>query len=211
MAYVDWSVKGVAFGNCNCSYGCPCQFEALPTHGNCRGFEVIRIDEGHFGDVRLDGLRAALLYAWPGAIFEGNGALQAIVDERADDRQREALVKALNGEETEPGATHWWVYRAMSSTVHEPLFKPIEFDVDIEARTARVAIPGVVDSVGRPIKSPATGDEHRVRIDIPNGIEFAFAEIGSATTKATAAIELDLSDSYGQFNLLHHTATGVAG
>ena len=211
MAYVDWSVKGVAFGNCNCIYACPCQFEALPTHGNCSGFEVIRIDEGHFGDVRLEGLRAALLYAWPGAIFEGNGALQAIVDERADERQQGALLKILNGEETEPGATHWWVYRAMSSTVHEPLFKPIEFDVDIEARTARVAIPSVLDSVGRPIKSPATGDEHRVRIDIPNGIEFALAEIGSATTTARGAIELDLDDSYGQFNHLHHTATGVAG
>ena len=211
MAYVDWSVKGVAFGNCNCIYACPCQFEALPTHGNCSGFEVIRIDEGHFGDVRLEGLRAALLYAWPGAICEGNGALQAIVDERADERQRDALLKILNGEETEPGATHWWVYRAMSSTVHEPLFKPIEFDVDIEARTARVAIPGVVESAGRPIKSPATGDEHRVRIDIPNGIEFALAEIGSATTTARGAIELDLDDSYGQFNILHHTATGVAG
>ncbi len=137
--------------------------------------------------------------------------MQAIVDERADERQRDALLKILNGEETEPGATHWWVYRAMSSTVHEPLFKPIEFEVDIEARTARVAIPGVLDSTGRPIKSPATGDEHRVRIDIPNGIEFALAEIGSATTRARGAIELDLDDSYGQFNILHHTATGVAG
>ena len=50
-----------------------------------------------------------------------------------------------------------------------------------------------------------------MRIDIPNGIEFALAEIGSATTRARGAIELDLNDSYGQFNLLHHTATGVAG
>ncbi len=89
--------------------------------------------------------------------------------------------------------------------------KGVEFDVDIEARTARVAIPGVLDSAGRPIKSPATGDEHRVRIDIPNGIEFALAEIGAATTTATGAIKLDLNDSYGQFNLVHHTATGVAG
>ncbi len=56
MTYVDWSVKGVEFGNCNCDFGCPCQFEALPTHGRCEGFEVTRIDEGHFGDVRLDGL-----------------------------------------------------------------------------------------------------------------------------------------------------------
>ena len=53
---VDWYVEGVAFGNCNCDYGCPCQFERRPTHGHCRGFEVVRIDKGHFADVPLDGL-----------------------------------------------------------------------------------------------------------------------------------------------------------
>jgi len=209
MAHVDWYIEGKAFGNCNCNYGCPCQFEDLPTHGNCRGFEVLHIDKGHFGDVRLEGLRVALLYAWPGPVFEGNGEMQAIIDERADERQRAALVKVLHGEETEEAATHWWVYHAMSSTVHETLFKPIEYEVDIDARTARVSIPGVMESSGRPIESRATGDPHRVRIDIPGGIEFELAEIGSASTKAGGAIKLDLNDSYGQFNILRHSATGV--
>ncbi len=122
---------------------------------------------------------------------------------------REALVKILHGEETEEGATHWWVFRAMSETVHEPLFLPIDCEANIEARTARVVIPGVLESIGTPIKSPATGQEHRVRIDIPNGIEFEIAEIGSATTKASAAIKLDLKESYGQFNVLRHSGRGV--
>ncbi len=209
MANVDWYIEGLEFGNCNCDYGCPCQFEALPTHGDCRGFEVIRIDRGHFGEVKLDGLNVAVLYAWPGPIFEGNGALQAIVDERADAAQRQALTKVLHGEETDEAATHWWVYRAMSSTLHETLFRPIEFEIDLEARTARVAIPGVLESTGRPIRAPHGGDEHRVRIDIPNGIEFELAEIGSASTKATGAIELNLRDSYGQFNVLRHSGSGV--
>ncbi len=142
MANVDWYIEGLEFGNCNCDYGCPCQFEALPTQGNCRGFEVLRIDRGHFGEVKLDGLKVAVLYAWPGPIFEGNGALQAIVDERADAGQRDALTKVLHGEETDEAATPWWVYRAVSTTLHETLFKPIEFEIDLEARTARVAIPG---------------------------------------------------------------------
>jgi hypothetical protein len=209
MGMVDWYVEGVQFGNCNCVYACPCQFEALPTHGNCRGFEVLRIDKGHFGDVRLEGLKAAVLYAWPGPIFEGKGEMQAIVDIRADARQREALVKILHGEETEEAATHWWVFKAMSDKIHEPLFKPIEYEIDIEKRTARLVIPGVIESAGRPIISPATGQEHRVRIDIPNGIEFELAEIGSASTRATGAVKLDLKDSYGQFNMLHHSGRGV--
>ena len=206
---IDWYVEGVEFGNCNCNYGCPCQFEDLPTHGNCRGFEVVRIDRGRFGDVPLDGLCAALIYAWPGAVFEGLGAMQAIIDERADERQRRALATILYGGETREAATHWWVYHAMSSTVHDPMFKPIEFQIDIAARTAKVVIPGVLEATGRPIKSPATGAAHRVRIDIPNGIEFELAEVGSASTKATGAIALDLKDSYGQFNVLRHSGAGV--
>lgn len=206
---IDWYVEGVQFGNCNCRYGCPCQFEDLPTHGNCRGFEVVRIDQGHFADVQLAGLCAALIYAWPGPIFEGRGAMQAIIDERADEHQRHALATILHGGETREAATHWWVYHAMASTVHDPIFRPIEFQLDIAARTANVMIPGLLEATGRPIKSPATGAEHRVRIDIPNGIEFEFAEVGSASTKATGAITLDLKDSYGQFNILRHSGTGV--
>jgi hypothetical protein len=206
---VDWYVEGVEFGNCNCDYGCPCQFESRPTHGGCRGFEVVRIDKGRFGDLPLDGLCTALILAWPGPIYEGNGEMQAIIDERADPRQRQALATILHGGETQDAATHWWVYHAMSSTVHEPIFKPIEFEVDIARRHARVVIPGVLESSGRPIRSPATGDEHRVRIDIPNGIEFEIAEVGSATTKASGVIALELNDSYGQFNILRHSGTGV--
>ena len=61
MAHVDWYIEGECFSNCNCNYGCPCQFEDLPTHGNCIGFEVLHITEGHFGDVRLE---MARFFAW---------------------------------------------------------------------------------------------------------------------------------------------------
>ncbi len=208
---VDWYVEGVEFSNCNCSYGCPCQFEALPTYGDCRGVEVHRIDKGHFGDVDLTGLKIALFYAWPGPIFEGKGQLQAVIDERADEKQRKALETILHGKETEEAATHWWVFCAMSDTIHDTLFKPIDFEVDIEGRTARAVIPGVLESTGSPIRPPHSDGEHRVRIDIPSGIEFELAEMGSATTKtgSESAVELDLKDSYGQFNLLRHSGTGV--
>jgi hypothetical protein len=206
---IDWNIEAVTFGNCNCDYGCPCQFELRPTHGECRGFEAGRIERGRFGDVSLDGMRYAVIYAWPGPIYEGNGAMQAVIDERADERQRQALISVLHGGETEAAKTHWWVFHATSSKVHEPLFRPIELEIDIERRTARVAIPGILESTGQPIVSPATGEEHRVRIDLPNGIEYEIAEIGSASTRASGAIELKLRDSYGQFNRIHHSGSGV--
>jgi hypothetical protein len=205
---IDWRVDAATFGNCNCDYGCPCQFERRPSQGHCRGFEVGRIESGHFGDVRLDGLCFAVTYAWPGAVFEGNGTMRVIIDVRANEPQRKALTTILHGGETAEARTHWWVFHAMSSTVHDPLFSPIDFEIDMDRRTARVSIPGVLESTGRPIVSPATGEEHRVRIDIPNGIEFEIAEIGSASTKARGPVALELNDTYGQFNYVRHSGKG---
>lgn len=208
MSHVNWEIKGRAFGNCNCSYGCPCQFNALPTDGTCRAAVGYQIDQGHFGDVNLDGLRTAALYSWPGAVHEGNGTMQLIVDESASDEQRAALLKIMRGEETEPMKTMWSVFMTMCDTVLEPLSKPIEFDVDVDARTGRLSIPGVVETRGEPIKNPVTGADHRVRIDMPEGFEYAMAEIGSGTTKATGEIKLDFENSYGQFNNMHLSPTG---
>jgi hypothetical protein len=206
---INWRIKGREFANCNCDYGCPCQFNALPTHGNCEAAVGFQIDEGHFGDVKLDGLRAAGIYSWPGAVHEGNGTMQLIVDEKADEAQRDALLRIMRGEETEPMTTMWSVYAAMTTTILDPLFKPIDFEVDVEARTARLSVPGVIDGSGEPIRNPITGNIHRARIDLPHGFEYEIAEIGSGTTKTTGSIELNLESSYGQFAELHLSNTGV--
>jgi hypothetical protein len=70
---IEWRIKAREFGNCNCDYGYPCQFNALPTHGNCEAAIGYQIDEGHFGETSLDGVRAAGIYRWPGAVHEGDG------------------------------------------------------------------------------------------------------------------------------------------
>lgn len=209
MAFTDWYVEGPSFGNCNCGYSCPCQFEERPTHGDCRGFEVLEISKGHFGDVDLKGTKAALLYAWPGAIFEGKGEMQVIIDPGASDAQRDALRRVFQGEETEEEATHWWVFRAMCDKVHDTLYLPIDLEANIEGRTAKVQVGDILTSTGRPIQAPHGGGEHRVRIDIPGGIEFSIAEIGSASTTANAGIKLDLKDSFGQWHFLKHGPSGV--
>ena len=210
MALVDWYIEGVEVSNCNCDYACPCQFESpRPTQGHCRGFSAVRISKGHFGEVELDGLCAALVYRWPGPIYEGNGECQAIVDARADATQRDALAAIMYGKDTSAGATHWWVYTTMSSRVHPPLFERFEFDADIKSRRARIVIPGVLESTARPITSPATGREHHVRISLPNGIEFDLAEIASGTTRTTASIALDLTNSYFHFNAIRQSGNGV--
>ena len=168
-----------------------------------------KIHEGHFGDVRLDGLNCAFFIHFPGPVHEGNGTIQLIVEDKADPRQREALVKIMSGEETEDMATMWWVFSAMSPNKLEPLFVPIDFEVDVEARRARLNIPGLMEATGEPIRNTVTGAEHRARIDLPHGFEFRIAEVGSGTTRATGAIKLDLKNSYGQFAHLHLSNKGV--
>jgi hypothetical protein len=209
MAYVEWEIQGRQFGTCNCAYGCPCQFNALPTHGYCMGMGAYQIDAGHFGTTRLDGLRGVWMGQWPGAIHEGHGSMQLILDERANDAQREALRTILSGEETAPGANVWNVLRTTIDTVHPPLYKAIAFEVDIEGRRARLVVPGVIEAVGEPIRNPVTGAGHRARIELPEGMEFTVAEMGSGTSKVTGAIAMDLTNTYGQFNPVHVTTRGI--
>ena len=205
----QWEIRGVEFGNCNCAWGCPCQFNAPTTHGFCEAILGGRIDEGHFNDTRLDGLKWALILKWPGEIADGNGREQAIIDEGADPAQRDALEKILLGKSTAAGATHFYVYNSTMSEVLETLVAPIEFSVDVEARTAKLVIPGLIESTGSPIVDPNSGEEFRARINLPNGFEYSIAEMGTASSKVTAGIELMLSDSYGQWNQIHMNQDGV--
>jgi hypothetical protein len=62
---------------------------------------------------------------------------------------------------------------------------------------------------GEPLRNPVTGTEHRVRIDLPHGFEFTIAEVGSASTRSTAAIKVNLENTYGQFCELHLSNTGI--
>ena len=87
----QWNIKGRELANCNCNFGCPCQFGVLPSDGTCEAAVVYDIEKGNYGDVSLDGLRAAGVYKWPGAIHEGEGHMQLIIDDKASPEQRAAI------------------------------------------------------------------------------------------------------------------------
>jgi hypothetical protein len=204
-----WQIKATEYGSCNCAYGCPCQFDALPTHDNCEGILAIEIHEGYYGDVKLDGLRLAVIQRFPGPPHEGGGRCQWIVDERADAQQRDALVRITAGEDTDPFATVFHVYNSLMEEVLEPVSAAIDFSVDVDQRRARVFIEGLIDSRGEPIKNRVTGAEHRARIDLPQGFEYEIAEMGSATTRTGGRIVIEHQDSYAQFARMHLNNHGV--
>ena len=168
------------------------------------------IEEGNFNDTSLDGLDYAVLMSWPGEVAEGNGTQQVIIDERADPTQREALRKILHGESTAPGATHFFVYNSTMSTVLDTLYAPIELSIDVDQRMASLTVDGLVESRGTPLPRPLTPVlSNRLRLSTPDGPRYLYAEMGSGNTTARAGIELDFTDSYCQFNVVHMNQNGL--
>jgi hypothetical protein len=209
LVETQWWFKGREFTNCNCAYGCPCQFNALPTYGDCKAVIGVQISEGVHGETRLDGLRFAGVFAWPGPIHLGNGEAFPIVDRRATEAQRGALLRILSGEDTEPGATIFNVFAATYAKVHTPVFADIELAIDIDQRRSRLHVPGYIDQRGEPIVNPVTGAESRARIELPDGFEYFRAEVARGWSKTTGPITFDLADSHGQFAELHLSNAGV--
>ena len=209
MADTQWTIKGREFIHCNCAYGCPCQFNALPTDGHCQAVGFVEIEEGRHGDTKLDGLKIGMIVKWPGAIHEGGGEIVPIVDERATEEQREALLRIMSGLDTEPGATLFQVFSATYEKVHDPIFADIDFQVDPDNRTARVNIPGLIEGRGEPIRSPITGDEHRARINLPRGFEYDVCEVGRGWAETHGKVALSLQDSHAHFARMHMTGSGV--
>src|SRR4051794_21271084 len=136
-AKIKWRITGEQVVGCNCSWGCPCQFNALPTTGHCEALDALQINDGYFGNTRLEGVRFACLYWFPGAIHEGNGVRRTIVDQRAAKEQREALIALASGQH---GGAYWEIFAAACPKAIEPLVAPILFKVDRDKRRATIRI-----------------------------------------------------------------------
>lgn len=209
MAQADWRLEGEWLKNCNCAFGCPCDFNAKPTHGECKGFLGMRIAKGHFNGTRLDGLSFFVTVHFPGPLHEGNGQAQPIIDERASPEQREALFGIMSGQNS-AGGTLFHIFSLIVSKMHEPIFAPIDFRFDKAGRTARLMIPGVLESEVEPIRNPVTGAEHRIQVVMPEGFEHIEGEVASADIRSTGAIRFETRQSHSTLVHVVQTPQGVA-
>ncbi|MBI2718184.1 MAG: DUF1326 domain-containing protein [Rhizobiales bacterium] len=209
MAMTEWMLRGPEIATCNCAYGCPCQFNSPPTDGTCRATVGIHIEKGHYGKVKLDGLTIAATAAWPGPIHMGHGEILPIVDERATAEQREALLKIMSGQDTEPGATFFQVFVSMCEKVHEPVFKPIDFKADLKTLVGHFSVPGIVEAQTEPIKNPVTGKSHFATVSLPAGFEYSEAQFASGSSKSPGPIKLNNSGKHAHLAMLHITGRGV--
>ena len=206
----QWMIKSLTFGNCNCATNCGCQFNQPSTNGFCQFVEAGHLEEGHFNDVSLEGLNWAFMMIWPGEIAEGNGREQIVIDERANDEQREALRKIILGETGAPGSNHFGVFNSTCTEVLEPVYAPIRYEVDIEKRKASLEVPGMINATGTPIINEFDGEPFHIAISRPSGsFEFTYAEIGSGTASVTGPLAMELDNSYAQFCIHHYNQDGL--
>ncbi len=208
MAYTDWNIKTRQLATCSCNYGCPCEFNAPPTRTPCEGVMALEIVEGYFGDVRLDGLRVAGVYRWPGPVHEGRGTWWSIIDKRATEEQIAALFKILGGEEQEP-TTGFSIYASTIENEPEPIFADIDFDWDIDSATGRFAVSGVLEATLEPIKNPVTGADHRAAIRLPEGFEFREGEMASSSFWSKGELDQKHSNRYGVLTYVTYGPYGI--
>lgn len=209
MAASDWRLEGEWMKNCNCAFGCPCDFNAPPTQGYCKGLVAMRIAKGHFEGTRLDGLCFAITVDFPGALHEGNGTIQPIIDERATPEQRQALFDIFSGKHSAEG-TLFQIFSLIVTKIHDPVFTPFEFSFDKDGRVARLVARGVLETDVEPIKNPVTGAPHRIQVVMPEGFEHRAAEIASANIRSTGAIPFETRDTHSSLATVVQTPDGVA-
>ena len=145
----SWFAKGLLFENCNCTLVCPghVHFSQPCTHDRCVGYWAIRIDEGHFGETDLAGMKMVVTYDSPQHMIEGGWVQQLVIDEGADPAQRHALETIITGQAGGP----WGVLAGFVGTRLPTEYRRV--DIVEEGLTKKVEVAGFIDSAVEDIKS----------------------------------------------------------
>jgi hypothetical protein len=143
MVHAKWNLAGEYMESCNCDYLCPCIYtnpQAPVTHDQCTSLQVYRVDKGHCGNVKLDGLAFALVIRSGKVMADGNWVLGVVIDERANEAQRDALGAIASGQ---AGGIPARVREVLVRDFRGVELRPISFRMDGLKRSA--SIPGVLE------------------------------------------------------------------
>jgi hypothetical protein len=191
MSAAAWQLAGRVFVACNCNYGCPCNFNALPTTGSCEGGWTWQVESGAVDETSLDGLAFSLWVKWPGAIHEGGGEGLFVIDERADDAQREAIGSLVDGGRGGPWGILAWTW----PTLHGPVGAP--YDIDRDGVRWHIHAGDVIQVESEPIRNPVSGAEVHPGAVLPEGLIFKRGDFGSSKVlRVSGEIELDYESRY---------------
>jgi hypothetical protein len=136
---------------CNCDVTCPCNFGGDPTEGSCDAILGLSIQEGNYGNTRLDNLNAVFILSFPGNPFDGNWTIGTYVDHRATPQQMESLGTIFSGQ-----AGSW--FAAISGLISNPL-PPKQVPISFEKSNgnARISVPGLLEVGNEAVPNPMGG------------------------------------------------------
>ena len=147
----SWRMRGDVMEACSCATTCPCNFGSDPTPLPCEVVIGWRIQDGNYGNTRLDGLSVVLYGRIPANVFLGNWTVGVYLDQRASQPQAQALGDIFAG-----NAGGW---PAMLSSLIGNLLPakqvPIQFQtVDGEHN---ITIPGLLEVGSERVPNPLPG------------------------------------------------------
>jgi len=151
-----WHVQGDWFDVCSCNVPCPCSWAEPPDDDLCEGVLVWHIQTGRFDDIRLDGLNVVALGTFRGNVWDGTHSeprIAVLIDERADGRQREALLKIFGGQ------VGGWPGRFMEIFGAEMVgldFARITVEVDPDLTYWKAEVPGRISAAARGLTGPTS-------------------------------------------------------
>ena len=187
----QWWMKGDWFDVCSCDIPCPCEFAQPPTNNHCDGVMAYHIREGEYGDVRLDGFSVIAVLRFDGNLWTGEAEVifGIFIDERADERQREAMQKVFSGQ---AGGFMATVADLMGEEGLWCEFVPITFEVADDLAYWRAEIPGKVQAYAEALTGPTTPPGARVQLLNPPGSETGPGQVctwGKTTDNLVSAQE----------------------
>jgi hypothetical protein len=155
------NVSGDWFDVCSCSIPCPCIFAQTPTNGECEGLLAYHIKNGRYGETPLDGLNALLLSYFKGNIWAGEAkaTIAFFFDERANERQREALQMIFSGK----AGGFMAQFAKLVGENRGMNLVPIEFEVADDLAHWSATIPGKVVAKAEALTGPMTPPGKRVQ------------------------------------------------
>jgi hypothetical protein len=182
---------------CNCDFGCPCNFNGLPTYGFCSALVLFRIQEGNFGNVKLDGLEVIYAVSWPKAIHEGNGTLQLFITKKSDQGQRNALVTIFTGKARGDGP--FALFATTLKYILDSQF--VEIKAKLNGTRSNFSVPGILDVQLENFVNPVTGDEQLTKIQLPKGFIWKIAD--AAMTKVMKILTPNLNFDHSGKNAFY--------
>jgi hypothetical protein len=205
-----WRMKGEYLKNCNCIATCPCDTMGVPyPDKGCEGVVGMRIAEGHFDGVPLDGITWLAVFHWPGALHEGNGTVQPYLSDHATPEQLQALGAILTGQ---AGGPFFEILAQIVTTVRDPKIARIEWEFNQDARRAKIRVDGEIETTVEPLTVPATGDEQRVRVSMPGGFEYKEMEVALSKTLESdlpGPLSFKHAGTHSSLATVDHTGEGL--